>query len=294
MFPRFDPRAELLPRRIYTLVKCGRQFRVPYLPAAWQALVASGEYGEDFFAFLGRFLAALREAEWPAGSYFPGGWYRVLLARGQDPARVPITPHALGPFYGDEVRVDEAGVWTVGRKIITGAVLQFFLRNLHFDPELQRYVIRYDLESYVETRYIHHESLPLRILALEGDPAGPWVHANDGTREPLRWDTLRMDAAEQVYCAVRPERLPAQFADGPRFRLLDRLTERPTERSEDRSGVREGERAWERAGEWAVRWGEREHTLNLAAPWPGAASLEPLPPAESPDEGRAEDERDAP
>jgi len=278
MFPLFDPCAELLPRRIYVLVKCGRNFCAPYLPEIWQALEASGEYGEDFFAFLVRFMDALRGDEWPAGSYFPGAWYRVLRAHGQDPARLPITPQALGPFYSDEVRVDEAGVWTFGRKIITGPVLQFFLRNLHFDPELQRYVIRYDLETYVETRYIHHESLPFRILALEDNPAGTWVHANDGTREPLRWDTLRMDAGERVYCAVRPERLPAQFADGPRFRLLDRLTER----------------TGERPGEWTVQWGQWEHALNLAAPWPGAASLVPLPPAESPDDRRPGEEEGAP
>lgn len=278
MFPPFDPCAELLPRRIYVLVKCGRNFSAPYVRRSWDALEASGEYGQDFFPFLGRFLSALRGAEWPAGSYFPGAWYRVLGTRGQDPARVAITPQALGPFYGDEVRVSEAGVWTVGRKIITGAVQQFFLRNLHFDAELQRYVIRYDLESYVQTRYIHHESLPFRILALEDGPAEPWVHVNDGTREPLRWETLRMDAGERLYCAIRPEQLPAQFADGPRFRLLDRLT--------DRSG--------QHAGEWHVSWGAREHTLNLAAPWPGAASLVSLPAAEPADEGSQETVRDAP
>ncbi len=262
MFPPFDPLAELLPRRIYVLVKCGRDFRVPYLRSAWQALAACGEYEPDFFAFLTRFLEALRTGEWPAGSYFPGGWYRSLRARGQDPAQLAITPQALGPFYGDEVRIDASGVWTVGRKIITGAVLHFFLRNLHYDAELERYVIRYPLETHVETRYIHHESLPFRVLALEDRPAGAWIHANDGTQEPLRWETLRLDAGERLYCAFRPQRLPALFADGPRFRLLDRLEERE--------------------GLWIAHWGGEEHALSLAAPWPGAGALEPLPAVDSP------------
>jgi len=262
MPPVFDPPDELLPRRIYVLVKCGRDYLVPYGAAAWTALRQSGDYGEDFFPFLERFLRTLRGPEWPAGSYFPGGWYRVLKARGDDLARIAITPPALGPFYGDEVRVDAAGVWTIGRKIITGAVLQFFLRNLHYDPELERYVIRYPLETHVETRYIHHEALPFRILAVDDPHAAAWVLVNDGTRERLRWDTLRMDAAEGLYCAIRPERLPARFADGPRFRVLDCLEEH--------------------AGQWTLRGPAGEQVLALHAPWPGAASLVPLPPADSP------------
>lgn len=254
-----EARAELLPRRIYVLVKCGRDYRLPYGREGWEAILSASEYPADFPPFLSRFLSALRDPSWPAGSYFPGGWYRILKARGEDVAHVPIAPSAMGPFYGDEVRIDGAGTWTVGQKVITGTVLQFFLRNLHFDPDVQRYVIRYDLETHVETRYMHHESLPFRVIALDDRPGGLWLLANDGTREALRWDTLRMDSAEQLYCAFRPERLPARFADGPRFRLLDRLTERD--------------------GQWIANVGGLERALALDAPWPGAGSLIPLPRA---------------
>jgi hypothetical protein len=261
-YPATDPLARLLPRGIYTLVKCGRGYRVPYTRAAWQALEASGEYPPAFFGFLARFLAALEGPEWPAGTYFPGGWFRKLVAAGADPARAAISPQALGPFYGDEVRVDARGEWTVGPKVVTGAVLRFFLKNLHYDEELQRYLICYELETHRETRYVHHESLPLRIVALEqaqGEQAQGrvCVRVNDGTLEPLRWETLRLDAGEQVYCAIRPQRLPAQFADGPRFRLLDRLEER--------------------AGRWFAPDAPGEGALDLHAPWAGAGSLAPLP-----------------
>jgi hypothetical protein len=254
----FDNGPELLARRIYALIKCGRDYRLPYEESGWHAIFSRGEYPEDFEPFLGRFLTALSAGSWPPGSYFPGGWYRMLKARGEDVLRVAITPQAMGPFYGDEVRIDTAGQWTVGRKVITGSVLHFFLRHLHFDADVGRYVIRYDLETHVETRYVHHESLPFRVLALEARPDGSWLSVNDGTQELLRWDTLRMDADEQLYCAFRPERLPAQFADGPRFRLLDALEEHD--------------------GRWIARSGGTEHVLTLDAPWPGAGSLVPLPP----------------
>jgi hypothetical protein len=249
----------LLPRRIYTLVKCGRAYWVPYTRPVWDALEASGEYPPEFFGFLARFLAALEGPEWPAGTYFPGGWFRKLQAEGTDPSRADLAPRALGPFYGDEIRVDARGVWTVGTKIVTGAVLRFFLRNLHYDEALQRYLIRYDLETHQETRYVHHESLPLRIVALEEDQGRVCARANDGAVEPLRWETLRLDAGERLYCAIRPQRLPAQFADGPRFRLLDRLEER--------------------AEGWFAPDAPGGAELDLHAPWPGAGSLTPLPPA---------------
>lgn len=258
-FPASDPLTHLLPRRIYTLIRCGRGYRVPYTRAAWQALRESREYPPGFFVFLTRFLEALQGKQWPAGTYFPGGWYRQLQALQADPARAAISPQALGPFYGDEVRVDARGVWTVGSKIVTGNVLQFFLSNLHYDEELNRYLIRYDMGTHQETRYVHHESLPLRIVALARDEGPVYVRANDGTTEPLGWETLRMDSAERLYCAVRPERLPAQFADGPRFRLLDRL---------EFSG-----------GRWIAPRLPGAARLDLLAPWPGAGSLTPLPPA---------------
>ena len=257
-FPASDPLTHLLPRRVYTLVRCGRAYRVPYTRAAWQALRESGEYPAGFFAFLARFLGALQHAEWPAGTYFPAGWYRQLQARQQDPAHAAISPQALGPFYGEEVRVDARGVWTVGSKIITGNVLRFFLRNVHYDGELNRYLIRYDMGTHLETRYVHHESLPLRIVALARDEGPVYVLANDGSMEPLRWETLRLDSAERLYCAIRPERLPAQFADGPRFRLLDRLE----------AGN----------GRWTAPRLAGAGRLDLDAPWPGAGSLTPLPP----------------
>ena len=256
-YPDFDPQLELLPARIYAMVKLGRAYRVPYTKATWATLELSGEYPPGFDEFLSRFLAALRNPEWPAGSYFPGGWFRKLMAAGEDPRSAAITPERLGPFYGDEVRLDYTGTWTVGRKVVTGNVLQFFLRNLHYDAELQRYLIRYALENYDETRYVHHEMLPFRIVALEHSQGVTSVRVNDGSLEPLRWETLRMDFSEQLFVAIRNENLPAQFADGPRFALLDRLIED--------------------GGKWLLPLDGHRRELALEAPWTGSGFLAALP-----------------
>jgi len=259
-FPNLDPRAELLPRRIFVMVKIGRAYCVPYTPGIWESIERSQEYPEGFLSFLKAVLTALRDPRWIPGSYFAAGWYRQLCAKGQDPLDTAITPEALQAFYGEEVRIDLHGTWTIGTKIITGSVLQFFLKHLDYDEALERYRIRYDLETHEETRYLHHESLPYRIVSLHQYANGLWIAANDGSSEPLRWDTLRMDAAERLYCAIGSRALPAVFADGARFSLLDRL-------HASGSG-------------WAIEESGVVRPLALSDPWKWAGSLASLPPAD--------------
>lgn len=214
----------LLERWIYVLVLTGGEFIVPYTAARQAALRGDKEYGPDFYLFLERFLAALAAPDCRPGNYFPGGWYRALKAQGRDPAAVEITPHALGPYYGEEVHVDPHGRWKVGARPVTGRVLEFLLRHLRFDMELGRYFVRYRNVSYPETRYLRHESPPYRVRAVRFEEE-PLVCLNDGTLEPLRPETLRMNRREALFCAVKPERLPAMFDDAARFQLMDRLEE---------------------------------------------------------------------
>ena len=181
------------------------------------------------------------------------GWYRALTARDADPAAAAITPEALGPFRLDEVVVDRAGRWHVGSKPVGGKVLQHFLRHLHFDAELARYVIRYRLERQDETRYLHHHSPPVRVhrVTLDGGAVTLWL--NTGQRETLRPETLRMDAGERLYCAVWPEQVPAWFEDPARWELL--------------------KDAEERDGAWVLSVDGRVLEAELDAPWPYADAL---------------------
>ncbi len=247
------PGPTLLERWIYVLVLTGGEFIPPYTPERWQRLRAAPEYEADFLPFLERFLAALAGPGWPAGNYFPGGWYRQLKAQGRDLSAVPIEPGSLGIFFGEEVRVSREGRWCVGQRPVTGRVLQFFLRHLRFDVELQRYFIRYSNVSYPETRYVRHESPPFRVRAIAFEPGGATVLLNDGTREPLRPETLCMDAREAVYCAVKHAALPALLEDSARFQVLDRLAEQS-------AGL-------------ALRLDDALVTVRLDAPWAGADRL---------------------
>lgn len=249
-----DPVSRLLLERwIYTLVLLGGEFMVPYTAPRQAALRGSGEYDPDFHLFLERFIAALTAPDCRPGNYFPGGWYRALKAQGRDVTRVEIAPDALGPFYGEEVHVDANGRWRVGARPVTGRVLEFFLRHLRFDADLGRYWVRYRNVNYPETRYLRHESPPYRVRRVSFDGGTPLLYLNDGTSEPLRADTLRLNRREALFCAVKPQRLPAVFEDAARFHLLDRI--------EDHSG---GVVLPTAAG--AV-------PLRLEAPWEGADAL---------------------
>lgn len=247
------PGRTLLDRWIYVLVKVGDAFVVPYTPQRRDAVTHAGEYGADFAPFLERFLNALVGETWAPGSYYPGGWYRALVARGESPARADIDPAALGPYWQEEVRVDRAGQWFVGAKRITGRVLQHFLRHLDYDAELGRYAIRYRMPPYVETRYVHHLSPPIRVRRVTLRGAAVTLRLNTGRSEPLRPETLRMDAAEQLYCAVGPEALPAWFEEPARWELL--------------------KDAEQRDEEWVLSVAGRELTAPLSAPWPYADGL---------------------
>lgn len=243
----------LLNQWIYVLVKVGDAFVVPYTAQRWDAVAGDRSYGAGFVPLLERFLEALEQGSWAAGSYYPGGWYRKLGAQGQASSRAIIDPAAMAPFWQEEVRVLRDGRWFVGQTPVRGRVLQHFLRNLHYDAELGRYAIRYPLAEHMETRYLHHESPPVRVrrVTLEGRGAVLWL--NTDRREPLRPETLRMDAAEQLYCAVGPEALPAWFEEPARWELL--------------------KDADERDGGWVLHLAGRELTAPLGAPWPYAHGL---------------------
>ena len=218
---------KLLTRWVYVMVRLGEEFVVPYTSRALEQVATSTEYPPDFPATLARVLAALESPEWPAASYYPGGWYRTLRERGEDPATAPVTPQTFAEFTLEEVRVDQDGRWTLGPRPLAGRVLEHFLRHLEYDPLLGRYRVRYRLDGRFDARYLRHESPPLRVRRLTRESGRPWVWLNDGSKELLRLETLFLDGQERLYCAVRPALLPARFEDVPRWELLKDAEETP-------------------------------------------------------------------
>ena len=216
----------LLDRWIFVMVRVGTEFITPYTEANFDRIGKEGGYGPAFSPFLEKVLATLSQPDWPAGSYYPGGWFRALTEAGADSATAEITPENFSRFYLEEVVVETTGKWRVGKKTITGGVLDHFLRNLRFDTQLERYQIHYWLETHYETRYVHHLSPPFRVVQTRLEPGGISLLLNDGSEEPLKAETLRLDSSERLYCAIRDEGLPAQFEDNARWQLLDRSEER--------------------------------------------------------------------
>jgi hypothetical protein len=219
---RIDP---LLRRWVFPMVKTGQRFVIPYGDLARRALVESGEYDPSFPPFLERVLAALADPAFVPGSYYPGGWYRALLARGEDPGRAEPDPEALRPFYREELRVDRQGRWWCGARPIKGRVLRFFLRHLRHDAELGLYCVRYPLGAGEEAQYLRTESPPLRVKRLEPSHDPPCLLLNDGTAEPLRGKTLWLDDEDRLYCAVKPQNLTAVIDDPARWEILSTLEE---------------------------------------------------------------------
>lgn len=215
----------LLDRWIYVLVKVDTEFVTPYTPPMRERIHKYGGYDDQFAPFLENFLTILGSREWQPGTYYPAGWYRAQSAAGVDQQQLQVTPAALAHYYQEEFRVEADGAWRVGEKLVEGNVQAFFLKNLEFDPEIERYRVRYWLESYYETRYLHHLSPPLRVRQITAGENGVDMVLNDGGCEPLRAATLRMDQHERLYCGVKSEGLPALFENNARWQLLQLVEE---------------------------------------------------------------------
>ena len=125
-------------------------------------------------------------------------------------------------------------------------MLSFFLKHLEFDGEIERYRVRYWLNNYYETRYLHHLSPPLRVRRFVSSPAAAELVLNDGSTEPLRPATLRMDEQERLYCGIRSTGLPALFEENARWQLLQQVEEQD--------------------GGLVLRTGQGEVSLQLEAP----------------------------
>ena len=217
----------LLKNWIFVLVKTGEQTLLPYTKQARDTIASSNHYPPAFDPFLNDFLNFLGQSNWPPGTYYPGGWYRNQLTLTSTPQVDEITWDSFALFYQEQVLVDTRGAWFIGQQPITGKVLDFFLKNLEFDPIVNCYRICYPLKPGFEMRYIRHDSPPFRVrqLYLTGDT--PMLHLNNGRTEPLNLSSLRMGSGENLYCAIGPTALPAIFEDKPRWQLLQHVEETP-------------------------------------------------------------------
>jgi uncharacterized protein len=119
------------------------------------------------------------------------------------------------------IRIDAQGVfWHDGQQVTHPGLATSFARWLDVDPDTGRYVLR----NSINWAFITVEDAPLVVRSAAVDATGALaLSLSDGTTEPLRPETLRLDPDDVPYCDVRGGRLPARFLPQAAFALLERL-----------------------------------------------------------------------
>jgi hypothetical protein len=69
------------------------------------------------------------------------------------------------------------------------------------------------------------EDVPFIVVRAEPDGEGLALTLNDGSREPLAPDTLRIGAGEAPYCAVKAGRFEARLSRAAAYQLLAHMSE---------------------------------------------------------------------
>lgn len=71
------------------------------------------------------------------------------------------------------------------------------------------------------------DDAPLAVVRAEDDGDGLAVILNDGSREPLRPETLRLGPGEVPYATVKDGRFQARFSRAAAYQLMQRLEDDP-------------------------------------------------------------------
>lgn len=120
------------------------------------------------------------------------------------------------------LRIDRDGLWYHEDQEVTHEGILATLRDgLLRDAEghyLQIGSVRVPVEV---------DDAPLVVIRAEDDAEGLAVILNDGSREPLRPETLRLGPGEVPYATVRDGRFQARFNRAAAYQLMQRLEDDP-------------------------------------------------------------------
>jgi hypothetical protein len=120
------------------------------------------------------------------------------------------------------LRIDRDGLWYHDDGEVTHAGILATLREgLRRDADghyLQVGPVRVPVEV---------DDAPFVVLRAEDEGDGLAVILNDGSREPLRPETLRLGPGEVPYATVKDGRFQARFNRAAAYQLLQRLAEDP-------------------------------------------------------------------
>jgi len=120
------------------------------------------------------------------------------------------------------LRIDRDGLWYHEDQEVTHEGILATLRDgLLRDAEghyLQIGSVRVPVEV---------DDAPLVVIRAEDDAEGLALILNDGSREPLRPETLRLGPGEVPYATVRDGRFQARFNRAAAYQLMQRLEDDP-------------------------------------------------------------------
>jgi hypothetical protein len=120
------------------------------------------------------------------------------------------------------LRIDRDGLWYHDDGEITHeGILATLREGLRRDADghyLQVGPVRVPVEV---------DDAPFVVLRAEDEGDGLAVILNDGSREPLRPETLRLGPGEVPYATVKDGRFQARFNRAAAYQLLQRLAEDP-------------------------------------------------------------------
>lgn len=120
------------------------------------------------------------------------------------------------------LRIDRDGLWYHEDQEITHeGILATLREGLLHDAEghyLQIGPVRVPVEV---------DDAPLLVIRAEDDGEGLAVILNDGSREPLRPETVRLGPGEVPYAAVKNGRFQARFNRAAAYQLMQKLEEDP-------------------------------------------------------------------
>jgi hypothetical protein len=130
-------------------------------------------------------------------------------------------PQPPFPFTREStIRIDPQGAfWHDGQRVQHPGLAEAFARWLDVDHDTGRYIVR----NSINWVYVTVDDAPLVVRGVADEGGQLVISVSDGTREPLRADTLRVDDDDVPYCDVRDGRLPARFTPQAAFALFERL-----------------------------------------------------------------------
>ncbi len=106
--------------------------------------------------------------------------------------------------------------------VVHPRVLALFKRSLHIDPD-GSVTLRVGPDSCA----VQVERTALFVERAAADGQGIRLTLSDGTSEPLDFATVAVHGDAELYCLVKPERIPARLLRAAYHELAARLVERP-------------------------------------------------------------------